>query len=129
MAPAKHFMELAKEGKLAGNMICTGSFPDWKTSDTVAPQVHRQSVTWPDCFHEPPAGHPLPNDFGIFCVICCDSWTNRRPSSAAICIRCEAHFVHVSSASGTERTPLILFAKSDHRETSDCTRASQARLA
>src|SRR5262249_35729987 len=95
----------------------------------VAPQVRRQSITWADCFHVPPAGHPLPNDFAIFCVICCDSSTNRRPSSAAICIRCEAHFVHVSSASGTERTPLSLFAKSDHRETSDCTRASQARLA
>src|SRR5262249_13087069 len=95
----------------------------------VGPQVRRQSVTWLDCFHAPPAGHPLPNDFAIFCVICCDSSTNRRPSSAAICIRCEAHFVHVSSASGTERTALSLFAKSDHRETSDCTRASQARLA
>src|SRR5512143_780503 len=44
-------------------------------------------------------------------------------------IRSETHFEYVSNASGTLRVALSLDAKSDHSATSDCTRASQARLA
>jgi hypothetical protein len=74
------------------------------------------------------AGHPLVNVRLIFCVICWPSSNSRRPSSAAICIRFDAHFEQVSRASGTDRVAVSVVASSDHIATSDCTRASHAWL-
>src|SRR5438270_477141 len=86
------------------------------------------ALNW-DAVLAQPLGQLPDSDRVIFCVIRWHSSKSWRPSSAAICIRWATNFWYASRASGTEWEDVSLVPRSDHRFTSDWTRASQPRLA